>query len=111
MVDDDAPGKHRDQSGDLARQRREYPTNLLEHVATVSHSLRVEELLKLPVSDIAQQLSYNCPREKQERPSLRSETRDYTAPQFDAEVPCEETRKVFSRGWSHEVDTRCLTLI
>jgi hypothetical protein len=40
-------------------------------------------------------------REKKERSSLRSEKRNYTAPRFDIEVPCEETRKVFSRGWSH----------
>jgi hypothetical protein len=33
--------------------------------------------------------------------SLRSEKRNHTAPRFDIEVPCEETRKVFSRAWSH----------
>ena len=40
-------------------------------------------------------------REKQERSSLKSEKRNYTARRFDIEVPCEETRKVFSKGSPH----------
>ena len=42
-------------------------------------------------------------REKQERSSLRSEERNYTARRFDIKVPCEETRKVFSKGWPHRL--------